>query len=61
MSQIYGCIIVGGGPGGLTAGMYAMRAALKTVCIEKGLHGGPRRRSFRRNEEGERRLPCNRR
>ncbi len=37
---IYDLIIVGGGPGGLTAGVYAMRAALKTVLIEKGLPGG---------------------
>ncbi len=34
------CIIVGGGLGGLTAGIYAMRAALKTVCIERGVPGG---------------------
>src|SRR4030042_4853989 len=40
MSEIYDLIIVGGGPGGLTAGLYAMRAALKTVMIEKGLPGG---------------------
>ena len=33
-------IIVGGGPAGLTAGIYAMRAALKTVLIEKGIPGG---------------------
>jgi thioredoxin reductase (NADPH) len=39
-NELYDCIIVGGGPGGLTAGMYAMRAALKTVCIEKGVPGG---------------------
>jgi thioredoxin reductase (NADPH) len=38
--EIYDLIIVGGGPGGLTAGLYAMRAALKTVLIEKGLPGG---------------------
>jgi thioredoxin reductase (NADPH) len=38
--NLYDCIIVGGGPGGLTAGIYAMRAALKTVLIEKGLPGG---------------------
>jgi thioredoxin reductase (NADPH) len=38
--ELYDCIIVGGGPGGLTAGMYAMRAALKTVCIEKWVPGG---------------------
>lgn len=39
-SELYDCLIVGGGPGGLTAGIYAMRAALKTVLIEKGLPGG---------------------
>jgi thioredoxin reductase (NADPH) len=33
-------VIVGGGPGGLTAGIYALRAALKTVLIEKGIAGG---------------------
>jgi thioredoxin reductase (NADPH) len=38
--ELYDLIIVGGGPGGLTAGMYAMRAALKTVLIEKGVPGG---------------------
>jgi thioredoxin reductase (NADPH) len=39
-TEIYDLIIVGGGPGGLTAGLYAMRAALKTVLIEKGAPGG---------------------
>lgn len=38
--QTYDVIIVGGGPGGLSAGIYAMRAALKTVLIEKGVSGG---------------------
>jgi thioredoxin reductase (NADPH) len=38
--QTYDVIIVGGGPGGLSAGIYAMRAALKTVLIEKGVAGG---------------------
>ncbi len=37
---LYDVIILGGGPAGLTAGIYAMRAALKTVLIEKGLPGG---------------------
>jgi thioredoxin reductase (NADPH) len=42
MSQddFYDLVIIGGGPGGLTAGIYAMRAALKTVLIEKGVPGG---------------------
>jgi thioredoxin reductase (NADPH) len=38
--EVYDVIIVGGGPAGLTAGMYAMRAALKTVLIERGVFGG---------------------
>ncbi len=38
--EMYDVIIVGGGPAGLTAGMYAMRAALKTVLIERGMFGG---------------------
>jgi thioredoxin reductase (NADPH) len=37
---IYDLVIVGGGPGGLTAGVYAMRAALKTVLVEMGAPGG---------------------
>lgn len=42
MSQeaFYDLIIIGGGPGGLSAAIYAMRAALKTVLIEKGVPGG---------------------
>jgi thioredoxin reductase (NADPH) len=39
-NQIYDLIILGGGPAGLTAGIYAMRAALKTVLIERGVPGG---------------------
>lgn len=33
-------IIVGGGPAGLTAGLYASRARLDSLLIEKGLIGG---------------------
>ena len=41
MSQeIVDLVIIGGGPGGLSAGIYAMRAALKTVLIEKAVPGG---------------------
>ena len=36
----YDVVIVGGGPGGISAGVYAMRAGLKTVIIEKGVVGG---------------------
>ncbi len=38
--EMYDLVIVGGGPGGMTAGIYAKRAALKTVLIEKGYPGG---------------------
>ena len=33
-------VIVGGGPGGLTAGLYSSRANRKTVLIEKYMPGG---------------------
>ena len=36
----YDIIIVGGGPGGLTAGLYSARANRKTVLLEKFLPGG---------------------
>ena len=39
-SEMYDLIIVGGGPAGLSAGIYALRAALKTVLVEKGMPGG---------------------
>jgi thioredoxin reductase (NADPH) len=40
MDNIYDLIILGGGPAGLSAGVYAGRAGLKTVIVEKGLVGG---------------------
>lgn len=38
--EAYDVVIVGGGPAGLTAGIYAGRAQLKTIILEKGLPGG---------------------
>jgi len=38
--DMYDLVIVGGGPGGLSAAIYAMRAALKAVIIEKTAPGG---------------------
>jgi len=36
----YDVIIIGGGPAGLTAGLYTSRAKLNSLLIEKGLVGG---------------------
>lgn len=40
MATIYDVIIIGGGPAGLTAGLYASRSALKTLLLEKMAPGG---------------------
>ena len=39
-SRIYEVIIIGGGPAGMTAGLYTSRSRLKTLLIETGLLGG---------------------
>ena len=36
----YEVIIIGGGPAGLTAGLYASRAGLKSLLVERGIVGG---------------------
>lgn len=38
--SVYDLIVIGGGPAGLTAGLYATRARLKTLLIEKLFLGG---------------------
>jgi thioredoxin reductase (NADPH) len=40
MGVLYDIIIIGGGPAGLTAGLYACRARMKTILVEKALCGG---------------------
>ncbi len=40
MGNVYDMIIVGGGPGGYTAALYAARAGLKTLVLEKLSAGG---------------------
>ena len=40
MKNIYDMIIIGGGPGGYTAALYAARAGLKTLVLEKLSAGG---------------------
>ncbi len=40
MDKMYDVIIIGGGPGGYTAALYAARAGLSTLVIEKMAAGG---------------------
>ncbi|WP_425448564.1 thioredoxin-disulfide reductase [Dethiothermospora halolimnae] len=40
MSNIYDVVIIGTGPAGLAAGLYASRANLKTIILEKEKAGG---------------------
>jgi len=40
MSKSYQVIIVGGGPAGLTAGLYCSRSRLSTLLVERGMVGG---------------------
>lgn len=40
MNDQFDLIIIGGGPGGLTAGLYGARANLKTLVLERYLPGG---------------------
>lgn len=38
--MLYDLVIIGGGPAGLTAGLYGARSGLKTLLIEMGMPGG---------------------
>ena len=40
MDHIYDVIVIGGGPGGYTAALYAVRAGLDTLVLEKLSAGG---------------------
>lgn len=40
MADVYDVIIIGGGPAGLTAGIYCARARFRTLMIEKLVPGG---------------------
>lgn len=37
---MYDCIIIGAGPAGISAGIYAARSSMKTIIIERGTPGG---------------------
>lgn len=38
--QVYDVVVIGAGPGGLTAALYASRSNLSTLLLEKGIPGG---------------------
>ncbi|MDD2387817.1 MAG: FAD-dependent oxidoreductase [Bacteroidales bacterium] len=40
MEKIYDVVIIGGGPAGLSAGIYSSRAKLSTVILNEGSYGG---------------------
>jgi thioredoxin reductase (NADPH) len=40
MNEYYEAAIIGGGPAGLTSGVYLMRAGIQTVLLERGILGG---------------------
>lgn len=40
IEKVYDVIVIGAGPGGLTAALYASRSNLSTLMLEKGLPGG---------------------
>lgn len=46
VEQVWDLIIIGGGPAGLTAGIYGSRARLKTIILQQGKPGGQARTTW---------------
>ncbi|WP_461225960.1 thioredoxin-disulfide reductase [Lacticaseibacillus suihuaensis] len=40
MSKLYDVIVIGAGPGGMTAALYASRANLSVLMLDRGIYGG---------------------
>lgn len=39
-ATVYDCVVIGGGPAGYAAALYAVRASLDTLVVEQGMPGG---------------------
>ena len=57
MSKIYDVIVLGAGPAGLAAGLYAGRSRLSVLIVEKGQDGGQIRTSWLPGGEWHHLLP----
>jgi len=55
MAKRYDCIIIGAGPAGLAAALYASRDRFKTLVLEKLLAGGQITNTDNRVEKEEKR------
>lgn len=40
MAKKYDVIVIGAGPGGMTAALYASRANLSVLMLDRGVYGG---------------------
>jgi thioredoxin reductase (NADPH) len=53
VNEFHEAVIIGGGPAGLTAGIYLMRAGIEGLLIERGISGGtPMKYDFVENYPG---------